>query len=67
MDTTNTNEYKGWQIEIGKENDKCSNYSFSITSPAGESEHVSMGGITEERAIERAKEMIDLEIELASG
>ena len=67
MTSNTTKEYQGWQIEIGKEDDKCSNYSFSITSPAGESQYVSMGGITVDRALERAKEMIDLEIELASG
>ena len=39
--------------------------SFDITSPSGYTQHVPMGGITEQRAIERAREMIDLEISLA--
>ncbi|MCP3890521.1 MAG: hypothetical protein GY702_16855 [Desulfobulbaceae bacterium] len=38
---------------------------FNITSPSGYTQYVSMGGITEDRAIERAREMIDMEIDFA--
>lgn len=56
--------YKGWTISVVPKDDQCSNYSFDITSPEGNTQHVAMGGITEERARERAREMIDLEISL---
>jgi hypothetical protein len=39
----------------------CSSYSFDITSPSGHSQHVAMGGDNTQRAMERAKEMIDME------
>jgi len=54
-------EYKGWKIEVGKEDNMCSNYSFDIIDSSGNGQHVKMGGETRERALERAKEMIDLE------
>jgi hypothetical protein len=40
------------------------NFSFDITDPRGRDRHVSLGGDNEERALERAREMIDMEIEL---
>lgn len=42
----------------------CSHYSFDLTDPRGKSSHVSMGGDNVERTLERAKEMIDLELEM---
>ncbi len=65
MSKTITDIYKGWTISIKAIDNKCSHFSFDITSPTGYSQHVSMGGITEQRAIERAREMIDMEISLA--
>ncbi|WP_153305916.1 hypothetical protein [Desulfogranum mediterraneum] len=37
---------------------------FDITDPDGHCQHVSMGGDSEQRALERAREMIDLELAL---
>ena len=65
MNATITDTYKGWTISVVAKDDQCSHFSFDITSPSGYSQHVSMGGITEQRAIERAREMIDMEISLA--
>lgn len=62
-----TEEYKGWTIAIGKEDNMCSSYSFDITDPSGNSQHVKMGGDTKERALERAREMVDLETAMESG
>ena len=61
MSTTITDIYKGWTISVVAKDDQ-SHYSFDITSPSGYTQYVSMGGITEQRAIERASEMIDIEI-----
>ncbi len=64
MSTTITDIYKGWTVAVTAKDDKCSHFSFEITSPSGYSQNVPMGGITEQRAIERAREMIDMEIAL---
>ncbi len=65
MNPTITDIYNGWTISVTAKDNQCSHFSFDITSPTGYSQHVSMGGITEQRAIERAREMIDMEISLA--
>lgn len=65
MNVQITDIYKGWTISIMAVDNKCSHFSFEITNRSiGYNQHVSMGGITQQRAIERAKEMIDMEIAL---
>jgi hypothetical protein len=59
MNTTITDIYKGWTISVTAVDNQCSHYSFDITSTSGYSQHVPMGGISEQRAIVRAREMID--------
>ncbi len=59
-----TDTYNGWTIAVHPENNMCSNFSFDITDPSGHDKHVAMGGDNEKRALERAKEMIDMEIAL---
>lgn len=61
MSTTITDIYKGWTISVTAKDDQCSHFSFDITSPNGYRQHVPMGGITEQRAIERAREMMDVQ------
>ncbi|MBM9519095.1 hypothetical protein JWG39_04595 [Desulforhopalus vacuolatus] len=56
--------YKGWIISITAEDNQCSAFSFDITSPSKQTQHVRMGGITRQRTLERAREMIDMEISL---
>jgi hypothetical protein len=60
-----TDIYKGWTISVKAADKQCSHFSFEITSPSGYSQHVPMGGVTEQRAVERAIEMIDMEIDFA--
>lgn len=62
MKTAISDTYKGWTISINAENNQDSRFSFDITNPSGNSQHVKMGGINEQRALERAREMIDMEI-----
>ena len=57
-----SNTYNGWKIHVNSENNLCSNYSFDITDPNGKNQHVSFGGDTKERALERAREFIDMEM-----
>ena len=59
-----TDIYKDWLISVQAEKNMCANYSFDITSPSGYTQHVAMGGENERRAVERAREMIEMEIAL---
>jgi hypothetical protein len=65
MPEITTDNHHGWNISVHPENNMCSNFSFDIISPEGEIKHVSLGGDNETRALERAREMIDMEIELS--
>lgn len=57
-------QYKGWSITVKMEHNMCSKYSFDLIDPDGRSSHVSMGGDNVDRALERAKEMVDMEKEM---
>jgi hypothetical protein len=57
-----TDAYNGWTIRVNSEHNMCSNFSFDIVDPSGREKHVSMGGDNENRALARAKEMVDMEI-----
>ena len=61
MDSTISELYKGWTITVKAGKNMCANYSFDITDPNGRSQHVVMGGDNSGRALERAREMIDME------
>ena len=63
MSNATSTTYNGWEIHIEKNDNMCSKFSFDITDPDGKKQHVSLGGDTRERALERAQEMIDLEEE----
>lgn len=65
MDTPLSDIYREWTISVVAEPNKCANFSFDITSPSGYTQHVSMGGENARRAMERAREMIDMEIAFA--
>lgn len=62
MDLPVTEKYKGWTITVKAESNMCANFSFEITDPEGNSQQVTMGGDSSQRAVERAREMIDLEL-----
>jgi hypothetical protein len=62
--TTTTDTYRGWTISVIPEANMCANFSFDIAAPSGHSQHIPMGGDNEQRAMERAREMIDLELAL---
>ena len=65
MDSPISETYKGWTITVKAEANMCANFSFDITNPDGQSQHVAMGGDNSSRALERAREMIDLELALS--
>jgi hypothetical protein len=62
MKTTISDIYKGWTISVTATDNQCSHFSFDITNSSGYSQHIPMGGVTEQRAVQRAREMIDMEI-----
>jgi hypothetical protein len=58
--------YRDWDITISAEHNMCSNFCFDITDPSGRTQHVSMGGDNEQSALEKAREMIEMEIALSN-
>ena len=64
MNNKRADTYKGWTLSVTAEKNMCASYAFDITSPSGHCQHVAMGGDTTQRAMERAKEMIDMECSL---
>ncbi len=64
MQQSVTENYKGWTITVKSEKNMCANFSFDITDSEGNTQHVAMGGDNHERAVARAREMIDMEMAL---
>jgi len=58
--------YRGWNITVKSEEKMCSSFSFNITDPSGKTQNVTMGGENAQRALERAREMIDMELDFAA-
>lgn len=56
-----TDSYHGWNIEVDCGRNPGKFCSFDVTDPDGNSHHVPLGGDNVDRALERAREMIDLE------
>ncbi len=65
MSMTRSDSYHGWNIRVSCERDESSFCTFDVIDPTGHSHHVPMGGDNEQRALERAKEYIDLELALS--
>lgn len=57
--------YRGWNISVKANQELCAHFSFDITGPSGHRQNVKMGGDNEQRALERAREMVDMEIDFA--
>ena len=66
MNTLASDTYKDWTIIVTSDNNLCSKYSFEIISPTGYCQQVTMGGDSEVRAMERARDMIDMELDFAN-
>ena len=66
MKTVLKDTYRGWEIKVKAEQNQCSNFSFDIVNPSGKTQKVTLGGDNEQRVLERARDMIDMEIELAA-
>lgn len=66
MSKTSQETYNGWSITVKEGKNLCAKFSFDITDPKGKTQHVKMGGENEQRAMERAREMIVNEIAFQS-
>ena len=66
MTEMKSDSYHGWGIKVSCARDESSFCTFDIIEPTGHAHHVSMGGDNEQRALERAKELIDWELSLQS-
>ena len=58
--------YKGYTIHLREHEDKCSNFAFTIFDLNGrELKNVSLGGENRDSAVDKAREMIDFELQYA--
>ena len=64
MEQREQETWRGWKIEVWEQKEQCANFSFAVLSPEGTRHEVKMGGENRKRAIERAKEWIDMELAL---
>ena len=58
--------YRGGNISVTTEQALCSHYSCELTDSSGHNQKVKSGGDNERRAPERAREMVDMDIDFAS-
>ena len=62
MNVSSLTTYKDRKISVYECKEMCSGFSFDITDSCGKTSHVRLGGDSRKRAMERAMEMIDLEM-----
>ncbi len=53
--------YAGWVIRIIRQKSMEESFSFEIVDPQGNCKHVDTGGNTYQEAIDRAKEMVEVQ------
>lgn len=62
MTTTLHHAYKGFDIELTPRGDYCASFAVDIRDRDGRLlSHLGVGGNTEDRAVERGRELIDFE------
>jgi hypothetical protein len=64
MNMITTDSYRGWNIRVYAEHTLCSNFSFDVTDPSGKTRQVRMGGGDRDQALERARELIEMELSM---
>ena len=67
MDKKFSDSYQGWSINVDCSENPGHFCSFDVTDPSGKSHHVPLGGDNPDRTLERAKEMIDIEVAREKG
>lgn len=65
MDTPMFREdYRGWTIRLRPHNEYCSRFAMTLISPDGKEKHFSAAGDTQDKALARAREVVDMEQDL---
>jgi len=56
-------QYRGWTISLTPTEEYCARFSMTLTAPDGVQKHFSAAGDTEARALERGRQVIDMELD----
>jgi len=64
MNTTLHRTYKGYGIDLTSRGDYCASFAADIYDSSGRlASHLGVAGNSEERALDRSRELIDFELE----
>ena len=67
MNTTLHSSYKGYSIDLTSRGDYCASFAADIRDGSGRLvSHLGVAGNSEERAVDRSRELIDFELEYGS-
>ena len=67
MNTTLHRSYKGYAIDLTSLGDYCASFAADIRDSSGRLvSHLGVAGNTEERAVDRSRELIDFELDYGS-
>lgn len=67
MNTTLHRTYKGYSIDLTSRGDYCASFAADIRDSSGRLiSHLGVAGNSEERALDRGRELIDFELEYGS-
>jgi len=56
-------EYRGWIISLRPTREYCARFAMTLTSPDGREKHFSAAGDTQDKALSRARAVVDMEVE----
>lgn len=62
-DIVREEDYRGWTISLRPTEEYCARFAMTLTGPDGKQKHFTAAGETEERAIERGHEVVDMELD----
>lgn len=54
-------EYRGWTIQLRPHEEHCSRFAMTLISPEGKEKHFSAAGDTQDKALARARDVVDME------
>ncbi|BBD09181.1 hypothetical protein [Desulfovibrio ferrophilus] len=56
-------DYRGWTITLRPTDEYCARFAMTLTDPDGGEKHFAAAGDTEARALERGREVVDMEMD----
>lgn len=60
---TRREEYRGWTILLRPTQEYCARFAMTLTSPEGKKKHFSAAGDTRDKALFRARQVVDMEVD----